>query len=315
MPPVLPVRRVVIGQNAHAAMVAQIGAARPDLELRGRVFTEVTADDLAWADAYIGFKRPPLPGMGNVRWVQSTGAGVDAWLEPVPLSRDVVLTRTPESFGPMIAEWALSRALAFVTQILPLAAAQRERRWAPGDIGRLGGTHAVVVGMGDVGTHVGRLFRALGCRVTGVSRTGQGDAAVFGAMHTTEALPHVVRDADWVIVTLPLTPTTRGLIGRDVLSACNGAVLMNAGRGAVVDESLLPTALESGWLRGAALDVFEVEPLPPTSPLWDDPRVMISPHVSGLTTIEGAVHGFLECLATFERGETPKWVVDRDRGY
>jgi phosphoglycerate dehydrogenase-like enzyme len=315
MTSVLPVRRVVIGQNAHASMSALISARRPDLELRGNVFSEITAADLDWADAYIGFKRPPLPTMGNVRWVQSTGAGVDSWLQPVELSRDVVLTRTPESFGPMIAEWALSRALAFVTQIVPLAAAQRERKWAPGDIGMLRGTHAVVVGTGDVGTQVGRLFAALGCTVTGVSRTGRGDSAVFEAVHTSDALETAVSGAQWVILTLPLTPDTRGLVNESVLRACNGAVLMNAGRGAVIDESLLPRALAEGWISGAALDVFEVEPLPVTSPLWDDPRILISPHVSGLTTIEGAVEGFLEILSLFENGEVPRWIVDRERGY
>ena len=315
MASVLPVRRVVIGQNAHAPMSALIGSARPDLELRGNTFTSITAGDLDWADAYIGFKRPPLPSMGRVRWVHSTGAGVDSWLQPEELSREIVLTRTPESFGPMIAEWALSRALAFVTKIVDLAADQRAHRWSPPAIAMLRGTHAVVVGTGDVGTHVGRLFGALGCRVTGVSRSGQGDATVFSATHTSDALAEVVGTADWVVLTLPLTPDTRGLVNEKILRACNGAVLMNAGRGAVVDESVLPRALAEGWIRGAALDVFETEPLPEASPLWDDPRVLISPHVSGLTTIEGAVSGFLENLATFERGELPRWVVDWDRGY
>ena len=315
MTSVLPVRRVVIGQNAHVAMSQLIAASRPDIELRGNTFAEITSDDLHWADAYVGFKRPPLPTMGAVRWVQSTGAGVDSWLQPVELSREIVLTRTPESFGPMIAEWALSRALAFVTKIVDLAADQRAHRWAPPEVGMLRGTHAVVVGTGDVGTQVGRLFAALGCRVTGVSRTGQGEASVFSAVHTSDQLSAAVRDADWVILTVPLTPATRGLVNEPILRACGGAVLMNAGRGAVVDESLLPRALAEGWLRGAALDVFETEPLPSTSLLWDDPRVMISPHVSGLTTIEGAVAGFLENLASFERGDVPRWVVDRDRGY
>jgi phosphoglycerate dehydrogenase-like enzyme len=226
-----------------------------------------------------------------------------------------VLTRTPESFGPMIAEWALSRALAFVTQIVPLAASQRENRWAPVDVRMLRGTHAVLVGTGDVGTQVARVFRAMGCRVTGVSRSGRADPSVFDAVHSSAQLASAVVGADWVILTLPLTPGTRGLVGEAVLRACNGAILMNAGRGAVVDEALLPRALDEGWIGGAALDVFAVEPLPASSPLWQHPRVMISPHVSGLTTVQGAVHGFLECLATFERGDVPRWVVDRDRGY
>jgi phosphoglycerate dehydrogenase-like enzyme len=166
-----------------------------------------------------------------------------------------------------------------------------------------------------VGSHVGRLFAALGCRVTGVSRTGRGDPEIFSSVHRTGDLATVAATAEWLILTLPLTPDTAGLVGETVLSACRGAVLLNAGRGAVVQEALLPRALAEGWLRGAALDVFEVEPLPERSPLWDDPRVMISPHVSGLTTLEGAANGFLECLETFERGEVPRWIVDRDRGY
>ncbi|MHB1070129.1 MAG: NAD(P)-dependent oxidoreductase, partial [Gemmatimonadaceae bacterium] len=114
---------------------------------------------------------------------------------------------------------------------------------------------------------------------------------------------------------LPDTPTTRGLFSRGVMARCRGAVLLNAGRGTVVDEAALPEALDRGWLRGAALDVFAVEPLPASSPLWDDPRVMISPHCSGPTTVGGAVDGFLACLEALERRQLPKWTVDRARGY
>jgi phosphoglycerate dehydrogenase-like enzyme len=179
----------------------------------------------------------------------------------------------------------------------------------------LGGTTVVVVGTGDVGTHVGRLFRRMGCDVRGVSRSGSGDESVFSTRSTVSSLAALAATADWLIVTLPLTSETRRLIGREVLQACQGAVLMNAGRGAVVDEALLPEALDKGWLRGVALDVFETEPLPAESPLWSDPRVMISPHISGITTTDGAVTGFLDCLTALERGETPKWIVDRERQY
>ncbi len=312
-------RRVVVGAGAHARLVEGLRAHRPTFEFRGAPYTAVSADDLAWADTYVGFKRPPLPTMGSVRWVHCTGAGVDAWLEPAagqePLPDDLLLTRTSESFGPAIAEWALARALAVRQQLLALADDQRARRWAAREITTVRGTRAVVVGTGDVGTHVARLFAASGAEVHGVSRSGGGDPAVFASTSPVSALRELVPDADWLIVTLPLTPETRGLIGRDVLGACRGALLMNAGRGAVVDEALLPEALDRGWLAGAALDVFATEPLPPDSPLWDDRRVMISPHLSGPTTIEGAVDGFLECLTAIERGERPARAVDRARGY
>jgi phosphoglycerate dehydrogenase-like enzyme len=308
-------RHIVIGANAHAALSEALRSARPALEFRGAKYTDVTPDDLSWAEAYVGFKRPPLPSMGNVRWVHCTGAGVDDWLYPEELPREILLTRTSESFGPMIAEWALARALATTQELLDLAQAQRMHRWAPRDLAMVGGTTAVIVGTGDVGTHVAKAFRALGCKIYGVSRTGSGDPDVFTTLAEVSALRDVVAVADWLILTVPLTNATRGLVNRHVLSACRGAFLMNVGRGAVVEEAAIPVALENGWLRGAALDVFETEPLPTESPLWLIPHVMISPHVAGLTTTAGAAKGFLDCLADIEAGRLPKWVVDRERGY
>jgi phosphoglycerate dehydrogenase-like enzyme len=312
---VITPKRIVIGASAHAELAKRLSARRPDLEIRDSAYTDVTADDLAWADTYVGFRRPPLPSMGNVRWVHCTGAGVDSWLYPVALPRDVLLTRTSESFGVYIAEWALGRALAFRQQLLELAECQRRHEWAPRDVGYVRGSRAVVVGTGDVGSHIARLFAALGATVHGVSRSGGGDPSVFASTSRVSELQAVAATADWLIVAVPLTSETRGLIGRDVLSACRGAVLMNAGRGAVVHEAIIPEALDNGWLAGAILDVFTVEPLPGDSPLWDDRRVMISPHVSGLTTPDGAIEGFLECLEEIERGQVPARVVDRDREY
>jgi phosphoglycerate dehydrogenase-like enzyme len=308
-------RRIVIGQGAHAELASLIRSRRSDLELRGSKYTDVTADDLAWGDSYLGFKRPPLPTMGNVRWVHCTGAGVDAWLHPEPLPADILLTRTSEPFGQSIAEWALARALAFRQQLLALAECQRRHEWSPREVGSVRGSRAVVVGTGDIGSSIARLFTALGAEVHGVSRSSGGDRAVFASLSTVSELPRLVMDADWLIVTVPLTSETRGMIGHEVLSACRGAVLINTGRGEVVDESILPEALDSGWLAGAALDVFAVEPLPAASPLWDDPRVMISPHMSGPTTVEGAVEGFLECLGEIEQGRLPARTVDRAREY
>ena len=223
-------RRILVGASDPSAVMAGLHAARPDLELRGGPHATLTAADVAWAEVYVGFRRPPVNDMGAVRWVHSTGAGVDPWLAPAALDPDVLLTRSPQSFGPAIAEWALARVLAFTQRLPELAAA-------------------------------------------------------------------------------------RGVVSRAVLARCRGAVLLNAGRGAAVEESAVPEALDQGWLRGAALDVFVTEPLPATSPLWRDPRVIISPHCSGPTMVEGAVQGFLECLTTLERGAWPRWVIDRAKGY
>jgi phosphoglycerate dehydrogenase-like enzyme len=305
----------VIGAGGHPDLATQLRARRTELEVRGAPYTELTADDLAWADTYLGFRRPPLPTMGNVRWVHCTGAGVDSWLHPVELSRDILLTRTSEPFGVYIAEWALARALAVRQHLFELAESQRRHEWSSRQPGYIRGSRAVIVGTGDIGSSIARLFSALGAEVHGVSRSGRGDGAVFATVSTIDRLRPLVATADWLIVTLPLTSETRGLISRDVMSLCRGAVLMNAGRGAVVEEAAIPEALDKGWLSAAALDVFEVEPLPSASPLWDDPRVMVSPHNSGPTTVDGAIDGFLECLEEIERGRLPARTVDRDRQY
>jgi phosphoglycerate dehydrogenase-like enzyme len=308
-------RRVLIGANAHADIASRIRAARPDLEVRGAPYLEITAEDVQWADTYIGFRRPPAThDMGSVQWVHSTGAGVDGWLGQ-GLDERILLTRSPESFGPMIAEWAVARVFAIQQQLVSLLDAQREQRWAPRDIARVAGTRALLVGTGDIGSHIATSLAALGVHVTGVSRTGQAPHPAFAAVHTIDRLADLVGDADWIILSVPDTPASRGLLSREVLQRCRGAVLLNAGRGAVVDEQAIPEALDAGWLRAAALDVFVTEPLPTSSPLWSDPRVLVSPHISGLTTVDGAADGFLECAASLERGEWPTWVVDRTRGY
>lgn len=309
-------RRVVIGANAHADLAAWLRDRRPDLEVRGARVADVTPQDLAWAEVYIGFKRPATPTLGGVRWVHCTGAGVDAWMAPTEIDRSILLTRTPESFGPAIAEWALARAFAVQQGLFELAAAQRERTWAPQDFPLLAGRRVLAIGTGDVGSAVARLFTAVGCTVTGISRSGHAAEPAFAAVYPVSALPHLVGDADIIVITLPATPATRHLLDRAMLSRCRGAILLNAGRGSVIEEAALPDALAAGWLRAAALDVFEVEPLPSTSPLWQHPQVIVSPHCSGPTTTAGAGEGFLECLTDLEAGRLPtRWVVDRERGY
>ena len=304
----MPVRRVLIAHRLAVPMAEAIAAARPGLELRARQLKEVTADDLDWADTLVGFRRPP--GFGNVRWIHSIGAGVDGFTgvaEPsVPPA--ILLTRASQPFGREIGEYVVARVLAACQHLPRFAEDQRARRWAPHPPRRARGTRAIVVGMGEVGSGIAEALRAIGVAVTGVSRSGRGAEPV-------SSLPDLVPDADWLVLAAPLTPETRHLVGRGLLERCRGAWLVNIARGGLVDEAALVEALDAGRLAGAALDVFEEEPLPEGSPLWAHPGVIFSPHVAGVTTVEGAVAGFLECLDALERGEVPRWAVDWARGY
>jgi len=305
---------VLVGYNALRGVGEYITARRPDLEVREKRVPEIAPDDLAWAEVYVGFRRPAAGGLNGVQWVHCVGAGVDAFLGADPLPERVLLTRTSEAFGAQIAEYCVARALAETQGILALAEEQRARRWTPRHPVPLRGSRVLVVGTGEVGSAVARAFQALGCEVHGVSR-GAAARPPFAAVSAASALGDVVADAQWMVLAAPLTPETRHLVGREVLCRCRGLYLINVGRGALVDESALPEALDEGRLRGAALDVFEVEPLPVESPLWARRDVLVSPHVAGLTTVEGAARGFLECLAEVERGERPRYAVDRSRGY
>ncbi len=314
----LPFRpaRVLVGHHLFADMVSFLRARRPDIEWHGAPIPQLTSSDFERSDAYMGFKRPPgMADLGGVRWVHSTGAGVDGWLRGLPLSENILVTRSPELFGGQITEWAITRIFAVQQNLFRLHAAQQQRRWDQHEVPRVSGTNAVLVGTGDIGRTMATALKALGVHCVGVSRSGASECPAFETMHTLDALPHLVGDADWVICSLPDTSSTRHLVNRELLSHCDGAVLLNCGRGSVVEQQALPEALDRGWLRAAILDVFEEEPLPEASPLWNDPRVIVSPHMSGLTTVEGAAEGFLECLASLEQGELPKWVIDRGRGY
>jgi phosphoglycerate dehydrogenase-like enzyme len=309
-----PPKHVLIGYNVHSDLAGYLHERRPDLEIRSKRFVEVTPDDMEWAEAYVGFRRPPVRDWGSVRWVHCVGAGVDAFLFRDPIPDDVLLTRADEPFGPQIAEWCLARALTETQHLFALYEAQREHRWAARHISTLAGSRVLVVGTGEVGSAIARLFAAAGCSVDGVSRSAT-PGAPFGAMHPVSALPNVVGDARWIVLAMPLTEETYHTFDRALLERCRGAYLINVGRGALVEEAALPEALDRGWLRGAALDVFEVEPLPGDSPLWDRADVIVSPHVAGLTTTAGAGDGFLAALAELARGERPRFTVDRDRGY
>jgi len=311
--PAVPGRLLLVDREREA-IAEVLRARRPGLEVRTRERAEVTPEDLRWAQAYMGFRPPPDLSLEGVGWVHCTGAGVDAFLFRRPFPPGTLLTRTDEPFGVQIGEWCVARALAVTQDLLVLAEQQRNRHWEQRYIRALRGSRVLVVGTGEVGRGVAAAFEAMGCPVHGASRSGE-PRPPFLTVRRVDHLADAVAEAEILILTLPLTEATWHLVDGALLSRARGALLMNVGRGALVDESALLPALAAGHLRGAALDVFEQEPLPAASPLWDDPRIIIAPHVAGLTTVSGAADSFLSACAALERGETPAQAVDTARGY
>lgn len=182
----------------------------------------------------------------------------------------------------------------------------------------LSGATLVVVGLGAIGTEVARVAKALGMRTIGINRGGRSDSPDVDAVHRSDRLLDLLPQADAVVVTSPLTNETRGMLGAQALQCMKpGAVLVNVGRGAVIDEQALVQALREDKLSGAALDVFATEPLPAESPLWDLPNVLISPHTAALSLRENehVVHLFVKNLRRYIRGEPLLNRVDPQRFY
>ena len=261
------------------------------------------------------FPAPLYARAGRLKWLQVMGAGVDWALVP-ELPPHVQVTRAPGVFGPWMAEYVVAWC-SWVTQRMKVYRdAQRQRRWDDHVLpDRLGGKTVTIVGLGDIGRDVARAARALGMRVLGVSRRGR-PVREATRMYPVAAMARALREADFVVLLLPLTPETRGIIGADALSVMKStAWLINIARGAVVNESALMEALEQRRIAGAVLDVFDREPLPPSHPLWKMDNVVVTPHISGPSTADAIAPVFNDNLARYLAGRPLRHVVDRRQGY
>ena len=260
----------------------------------------------------------------RVRWVQARNAGAGEQLgaalalEPA-LLRDVVVTSVSGIHAGPLAEFALLGVLAFAKRLPELERDKARRAWpdVKPTMGVLAGRTVLVVGLGAIGLEFARLARALGMRVLGVKRTPQ-DLPEVDEVAPPDRLTELARQADALVVTLPLTDGTRGLVDRATLAALRpGAVVVNVGRGAVVDEPALIDALRGRSISGACLDVFAEEPLPADSPLWTLDNVILSPHVAARTDDEDerAVELFTDNLRRHLDGAPLRNRVDPSRLY
>jgi phosphoglycerate dehydrogenase-like enzyme len=253
------------------------------------------------------------------RWVHASSAGVDSFLFPALVDDPgVVLTNARGVYDQPTAEYVLGLILALAKDFPGTWEHQQRREWRPRPSDGITGRTVLVWGTGPIGRAVARLLRAVGMRVAGAGRTARTDHPDFGTVHGPATLHTALGQADYVVLATPLTQDTRHMVDAPVLAAMKpGARLINIGRGGLVDEKALIDHLTAGRLAGAALDVFDQEPLPTESPLWDMPGVLISPHTAGQTTSEreALVEVFLDNLTRHIEGRPLRNVVDKRRGY
>ena len=258
------------------------------------------------------------PEARRLKWMQWSGAGVDALLFPELVKSEVRVTNSRGVFDRAMAEYVLGLIIAFVKHFPETWSFQSERRWRHRLTDTVHGKKVLVVGAGGIGRSIARLCAGAGMRVSGVGRSARSADADFGRVHACESLNEALPEADFVVVAAPLTAGTRGLFSAEQFRHMKStARFINVGRGAIVDESALTAALVDGRIGGAALDVFEEEPLPVESPLWSMPNVIVSPHMSGdFTGYADALAGiFLENYRRYRAGERLVNLVDKALGF
>jgi glyoxylate/hydroxypyruvate reductase len=259
----------------------------------------------------------------RLRWVQGTSAGIGGFLQRTGLARtSLVFTTASGVHGPPLAEFALLGLLYFAKGMPQLARWQEQRHWQPHAGGQVAGSRVLLVGLGGVGRAVARLLSAAGVEVVGAGRLPPAERAAdvpgvsscIAVGQINQALP----DVDALILACPLTEQTRNLISeRELRLMRPGAVVVNISRGQVIDEDALIGALRSQHLGGAFLDVFAAEPLPASSPLWEMPNVIISPHSASTVATENGqlTELFTDNLQRWLAGRPLRNVYDRATGY
>lgn len=314
-----PIIAVLCGDNRPNGMADVEGAAEVRYADAGGL-----ADALRGADALFvwDFLSTAVANAWHaadrLRWVHIAAAGVDPVLFPELRESEVELTNSRGVFDGAIAEYVLGVVLAFAKDFARSLELQREGRWLHRESERVTGKNALVVGTGQIGRSIARLLSAAGLRVAGVGRRPRDGDPDFGTVHSADRLVEQVCWADYVIAVAPLTAQTKGMFDREVFAAMHpGARFINVGRGELVVTEDLVHALRDGAPAGAALDVFETEPLPADSPLWTMSNVVISPHMSGdFIGWRGAlVEVFVDNFQRWLAGEPLRNVVDKRLGY
>jgi phosphoglycerate dehydrogenase-like enzyme len=339
----VPCRRIVDNQridsyvgrvSAHPPVVAVLVADRDDrptgLEaLRNRVelrFVDEAglADGVAGAqglllwDFFSSAVRDVWDRCGDLEWIHVAAAGVDTLLFPALRDSDVTVTNARGTFDRPIAEFVLASVLARAKRLHESRDLQREHVWRHRETLEVRGSTALVVGTGAIGREIARVLGAVGMRVRGAGRAPAASDPDFGQVLPSDDLPAHVGWADHVVNATPLTDATRGLFDARVFAAMRpGTHFVNIGRGPSVVEADLVAALEAGRPGAASLDVFECEPLPADSPLWDAPGVVVSAHMSGdvVGWRDTLARQFLDNALRWLDGDELVNVVDKRLGY
>lgn len=260
------------------------------------------------------------PRFPNVKWIHCIFAGVDHVLFPALIHSSIPLTNARGLFSSSLAEYSILAMNYFAKDVPRLKAQQGEKIWEKFCVQELKGATVGIVGYGDIGQACGKLAKAFGMRVIALKRRPDVNArdGIADVVMGRDQINDLIAQSDYLIVATALTPETRGIISaKELACAKAGLVVINMGRGPLIVEEDLVQALTQGTIKGAALDVFDTEPLPPDSPFWGLSNVLLSPHNMDMTTtfMNESVRFFTENCGRFVKGGALRNLVDKKAGY
>lgn len=287
----------------------------PEFEIYLANSKEELTESLRTFNCYAGFNALNGLELSNLRWIHAFGAGVDSFLEnPTVQNSEILISRSYGKMGELIGEYCLAHILNTYQNIPQYLSQQKQYLWKQLASSSLRGRKVMVLGTGSIGSGVAEILQRFGCEVIGVSRSGKATKGFQNVM-TFNSIKTVASQIDVCINCLPLTEETEGVIDSGFLKNFHGIIFINVGRGKTVQsEEVLLNALSSGNLSKVILDVFTEEPLSEDSKLWSHSDITITPHVSGISTIEDVKIGFEDALAALYKQDMD-FFVDHQLGY
>ncbi len=332
---------VLITVDMPDALLDRLRAVSPHIEID----LLPTGDASDFSEEQLGemevlYTRQALPEpeqVPNLRWIQFHWSGIDDFVDHSLLRSDMIVTTLSGAAVPQMAEFALTMMMSLGHHMPNMMEDQKQKIWADNKFTRfrpkeLRGSTVGIVGYGNIGREIARICQALGAQVLATKRDlktldaggyvleglGDSQADIPERIYPPQALPSMASECDFLVLTVPLTPETRGLVNAKVFKSMKDtAYLIDVSRGGVVDQGALVEALREEAIAGAALDVYPVEPLPESSPLWELPNVILSPHVAGTSGqyLERAADLFAENLRRYVANEPLLNRYDSKRGY
>jgi phosphoglycerate dehydrogenase-like enzyme len=314
--------RIVLCYPVEPKHIAQIAAAAPKAEIIDAGQKHV-AEELPECDIFCGHPKVPVPWdevvrRGRLRWIQSSAAGLDHCLVPPVVASDIVITSASGVLADQVADHTIALLAALLRSLPTFWRAQQAREFIRRPTRDLHRARVGIIGLGGNGRRLAEVLSAFRTTILATDWFPVNKPSCVAELLPADAVDEILPRIDILILAAPLTKYTHGMIDAERLARLpRGAILINVARGPMVVEADLVAALESGQLGGAGLDVTDPEPLPPESPLWDRPDVIITPHVGGqaATRIDDMTNFFCDNLARYQEGRRLRNLVDKELGF